>query len=268
MIKSPLRYPGGKSKAIASIAKHLPDTFSEYREPCVGGGSVFIYLKQVYPDLKIWINDLNPEVYYFWKYAQSNLDELIREVTWMRKSNVQGQDLHRELVQANLENLSGLERATRFFVLNRITFSGTTESGGFSPAAFESRFTMSSIERLSKMSQVLDGVKITNLDYGELLGASKESVFLYIDPPYFLTTKKANLYGKRGNLHSSFEHERLAESLGDCPHKWLVSYDNCPTIRDYFSSAHIHAWELQYAMSNSREVGSTKGKEIFITNYE
>ncbi|MFM6152235.1 MAG: DNA adenine methylase, partial [Sphaerospermopsis kisseleviana] len=46
MIKSPLRYPGGKSRAIKQIAQHLPTQFTEFREPLVGGGSVFIYLKQ------------------------------------------------------------------------------------------------------------------------------------------------------------------------------------------------------------------------------
>ncbi|MFN7658083.1 MAG: DNA adenine methylase, partial [Dolichospermum sp.] len=50
-IKSPLRYPGGKSKAIKQISEYLPKKFSELREPFVGGGSVFIYLKQKYPDL-------------------------------------------------------------------------------------------------------------------------------------------------------------------------------------------------------------------------
>ena len=59
MIKSPLRYPGGKSKAIDQIAEYIPDSFSEYREPFVGGGSVFIYLKQKFPHFKFWINDLN-----------------------------------------------------------------------------------------------------------------------------------------------------------------------------------------------------------------
>ncbi len=48
MIKSPLRYPGGKSKAIKQISKLIPQ-FDEFREPFVGGGSVFIYLKQKYP---------------------------------------------------------------------------------------------------------------------------------------------------------------------------------------------------------------------------
>ena len=58
MIKSPLRYPGGKSRAIKQIQGQFPDkfNFSEYREPFVGGGSMFIYLKQVYPNIDIWIN--------------------------------------------------------------------------------------------------------------------------------------------------------------------------------------------------------------------
>jgi site-specific DNA-adenine methylase len=44
MIKSPLRYPGGKSRAIKFITQLIPE-FKEYREPFVGGGSVFVYLK-------------------------------------------------------------------------------------------------------------------------------------------------------------------------------------------------------------------------------
>ena len=68
-IKSPLRYPGGKSRAISQIVRYLPLNFSEYREPFVGGGSLFIYLRQKRPDLKIWINDLNYELYCFWKYV-------------------------------------------------------------------------------------------------------------------------------------------------------------------------------------------------------
>ena len=53
MIKSPLRYSGGKSRAIKHILAQLPDSFREFREPFVGGVSVFIYLKQKFPRLKI-----------------------------------------------------------------------------------------------------------------------------------------------------------------------------------------------------------------------
>ena len=62
MIKSPLRYPGGKSRALKLISKLLPE-FDEYREPFLGGGSIFIYAKQRFPNKKFWVNDLYFELY-------------------------------------------------------------------------------------------------------------------------------------------------------------------------------------------------------------
>lgn len=76
MIKSPLRYPGGKSRAIPQLKHLIPSDIQEYREPFVGGGSFFIYLRQAYPTLKIWINDLNPELYHFWQIAQQDSQQL------------------------------------------------------------------------------------------------------------------------------------------------------------------------------------------------
>jgi DNA adenine methylase len=64
MIKSPLRYPGGKSRAVDTIMKMIPD-FDEFREPFLGGGSVFVHVRQRYPDRRYWINDLYPELYGF-----------------------------------------------------------------------------------------------------------------------------------------------------------------------------------------------------------
>src|SRR5688572_7769698 len=145
-LKSPLRYPSGKSRAVQQMKFLLPDDFTEYREPFVGGGSFFIYLKQIRPDLKIWINDLNPELYWFWKYAQSDSERLAREVAKFKKRRTNGQRLFNELVKVNSNELTEFERAVRFFILNRITFSGVVESGGYSQLAFESRFTDSSIE--------------------------------------------------------------------------------------------------------------------------
>ena len=51
-MKSPLRYPGGKSKAIDFLMRYLPEDFSEYREPFMGGGSMFFYIKQIKPNIK------------------------------------------------------------------------------------------------------------------------------------------------------------------------------------------------------------------------
>ncbi|WP_104909935.1 DNA adenine methylase [Nostoc sp. 'Lobaria pulmonaria (5183) cyanobiont'] len=268
MIKSPLRYPGGKSKAINEIVEYLPESFSEFREPFVGGGSVFIYLRQKFPDLKIWINDLNRELFLFWKFAQSDLVQLVKEIRYIKVKYTDGKLLFSELTSIDVNNLSDLERAIRFFVLNRITFSGTVESGGFSQEAFHKRFTDSSIERLEKLENILSkNVQITNLDYSHLLKPEGEDVFLFLDPPYF-SAKKSKLYGKDGDLHTSFEDHRFAQILQQCHHRWLITYDNSQQIRENFQWANISEWELQYGMNNYKQSGAAKGKELFITNYE
>lgn len=268
IIKSPLRYPGGKSKAINQIVEYLPESFSEYREPFVGGGSVFIYLRQKFPDLKIWINDLNRELFLFWKFAQSDIAQLVKEIRYIKVKYTDGKLLFVELNSVDVNKLSDLQRAVRFFVLNRITFSGTVESGGFSQEAFDKRFTDSSIERLEKLENILSkNVKITNLDYSHLLKSEGKDVFLFLDPPYFIATK-SKLYGKDGNLHTYFEHQRFAELLQQCHHRWLITYDNSTQILENFQWANISEWELQYGMNNYKQSGAAKGKELFITNYE
>src|ERR671925_709187 len=100
--KSPLRYPGGKSRAIQQMKFLLPKEFEEYREPFVGGGSFFIYLRQKQPNLKIWINDLNPELYYFWKYAQLDSLKLANEIMVIKKQRRNGEELFDELLKLNV----------------------------------------------------------------------------------------------------------------------------------------------------------------------
>jgi len=266
-LRSPLRYPGGKSRAVQRMKSLLPEGFDEYREPFVGGGSFFIHLKQEQPDLKIWINDLNPELYYFWQQAQTDSQELARELSIIKKQTQNGQELFDEMLRSNASSLTNLERAVRFFVLNRITFSGVVESGGYSQLAFETRFTDSSIERVFKLSPLLEGIKITQLDYRELLQDGDASVFTFLDPPYFKATK-SRLYGKNGILHTSFNHGEFAQEMGRCNHSWLITYDDSPEIRRNFAYANMYEWELQYGMNNYKQGKAEKGSELFITNYD
>lgn len=268
MIKSPLRYPGGKSRAIKQISEYLPERFSEFREPFVGGGSVFIYLKQKFPNLKIWINDLNRELFLFWHFAQSDLSKLVAEIRHVKKTYQDGRLLFSELTSVDVNNLSDLERAVRFFVLNRITFSGTIESGGFSLESFHKRFTDSSIDRLEKLETILTkDVKITNLDYSQVINAEGENVFIFLDPPY-LIAKKSRLYGKDGDLHTGFDDQKFAEDLKLCEHRYLITYDDSPQIRDNFQGANIFEWQLQYGMNNYKQKKAEKGQELFISNYK
>lgn len=174
--------------------------------------------------------------------------------------------LHRFLID-NIAKFDALRKAAAFFVFNRITFSGTTESGGFSTAAFYRRFTESSLHRVSMLSSILPNTKITNLDYEDVVSQPGENVFIFLDPPYYSATKSA-LYGKNGNLHKIFNHERFASTMKKIEHKWLITYDDSDYIRKLFSFANIKNWDLTYGMRNVTINSNQLGKELFIANYD
>ncbi|MBI2428165.1 MAG: DNA adenine methylase [Ignavibacteriales bacterium] len=266
-LKSVLRYPGGKVRAIEFLMPFFPGKYKEYREPFVGGGSVLISLLQKKTSFEnFWINDLNYDLYCFWKYAKVDGQKLIEAIQTIKNNCLDGRNLFNNYTQVNV-GYADFERAVRFFILNRITFSGTVDSGGYSQKAFETRFTQSSIDRLRLLPSLLNKVKITHCDYEGVVKENGENVFLFLDPPYFSATK-SKLYGKNGDLHISFDHERFAEVMKDCSHRWLITYDDSPEIKKLFNFAYQYPWELQYGMNNYKKDSAEIGKELLIANYD
>ncbi|GIV05530.1 MAG: DNA methyltransferase [Fimbriimonadales bacterium] len=264
MTKSPLRFPGGKSRAIGQILPLIPD-FDEYREPMVGGGSVLLALRQRSPQRRYWMNDLNYELYCFWKVAQECADRLADTLHRLHSETQDGRTLFYRLLERYGQG-DEFERAVRFFVLNRITFSGTVDSGGYSEQAFRGRFTPSAIERIRQVAPLLQGVRITHGDYEPVLREAGDEVFIFLDPPYYSATN-SRLYGKRGELHLNFDHHRLARVLNQVAHRWLLTYDDSPFIRELYADYAQVRWTLQYGMNNYKQPCARAGRELFIANY-
>ncbi|HNZ25812.1 MAG TPA: DNA adenine methylase [Spirochaetota bacterium] len=265
-IVSPLRYPGGKSRAIKNILPLIPYNFDEFIEPFVGGGSVFISAKQnIFNNAKYVINDLNFDLYCFWKYAKEKNRALYNEVLKIKEQQKDGRVLFDYYTKNS--DFSDFDKAVRFFILNRITFSGTVDSGGYSQKAFEGRFTYSSIERIKPLQKILENVDVFNKDYEEIIYRKGNNNFIFLDPPYYRQAK-SRLYGKNGNLHTSFDHIRFAESMKKCKHKWLITLDDTKEIKDLYDFAYINEWELQYGMNNYKKEKAEIGKELFISNYK
>jgi len=264
VIRSPLRFPGGKSRAISQILPLVPD-YEEYREPMVGGGSVFLALRQRFPNRRYWINDLNYELFCFWKVTQECADKLADALHKLRAETQDGKSLFYRLLDRYGQG-DEFERAVRFFALNRITFSGTVDSGGYSEQAFRGRFTATAIERIRPLQRILHRVRITHGDYEPVLREAGEGVFLFLDPPYYSATE-SRLYGKRGELHLNFDHHRLAQVLSEIPHRWLLTYDDSPFIRQLYANYTQVRWTLQYGMNNYKQPTARPGNELFIANY-
>jgi DNA adenine methylase len=265
--RSPLRYPGGKQKAVDQIALLLPSSVNEYREPMVGGGSVFFHARSRQLAKRYWINDKFKELVSFWQITQSRVQcaKLSCDLEEMRARFSSAQEIKDFFLAAREEEPSDIYRqALLFFFFNRVTFSGTTRAGGFSASASLNRFTASSIQRLKPLPMALAGVRITNLDFEEVITEPGEDVFLFLDPPYWSATR---LYGHNGDLHT-FDHERLSAVLQKTEHRFLITYDDSAEIRQLYKWAKIEEWQLQYGMNNCNAAKLSKiGAELFIRNY-
>lgn len=265
-MKSPLRYPGGKSKNVKSIFSAASE-FKEYREPFLGGGSIFMYFKQRHPGRKYWVNDLYYELYNFWDVSQKDMNLLIEYIGRLEKRfEGRGKDmfdsLREGLVRCKDKPGGRVEKAAAFYVLNRISYSGLTEAGGYSDSSFKENLSNSSIERLKGLESILQNVMITNFDYQKVVEMDGEDVLILCDPPYFSATD-SKLYGRNGSLHTDFDHIRFSRIMKSCKHKFLITYDDSPLIRDLFDWASIRPCDYSYVMKKD----DVLGRELIISNY-
>ena len=196
--KTPLRYPGGKSRALSKLFQFIPDLkdYTEFREPFLGGGSVAIEIGKRYPHIDIWVNDLYEPLYNFWKVLQSDGQKL-RDILIQLKQRHSDPGSAKQLFLDAKDYLAkpvgnSIDRAVSFYVVNKCSFSGLTESSAFSKQASESNFSVNGIEKLPEYSLMIKKWKITNLSYEHML-SDKEGTYIYLDPPYEI---KSNLYGR------------------------------------------------------------------------
>jgi len=269
--KTPLRYPGGKSRACEKMGPYFPDLrdYKQFREPFLGGGSVAIYITKKYPNLDIWVNDLYEPLVNFWQQLQMFGIDLKDKLVELKTSN-STPDLAKELFlkakeQVNDKDLPSIDRAVAFYVVNKCSFSGLTESSSFSQQASNSNFSLRGIEKLPGYSKIIERWRITNYSYDYLLEGDT-SVFVYLDPPYDI---KDNLYGNKGSMHKGFDHDKFATDCDSCSMSQLISYNSDQLVKDRFKNWNAAEFDLTYTM---RSVGEymreqKQRKELLLFNY-
>ena len=271
-LKTPLRYPGGKSRACEKMGPYFPDLrdYDGFREPFLGGGSVAIYITKKYPSLNIWVNDLYEPLVNFWQQLQMFGNDLKNELVDCKLA-YNTPDLARELFlkskeHINDEDMSNFDRAVAFYIVNKCSFSGLTESSSFSPQASNSNFSMRGIEKLPEYSKLIANWCITNYSYDYLMSDGNKSAFMYLDPPYDI---KDNLYGNKGSMHKGFDHDKFAADCDVCPMDQLISYNSDQLVKDRFKNWNAAEFDLTYTM---RSVGEymreqKQRKELLLFNY-
>ena len=263
---TPLRYPGGKSRAIKFLSQHLPKIES-YREPFLGGGSMALYVTQTYPNTDVWVNDLYYPLYAFWVTLRDHGQQLCDDLRELKTELGESYDAHRMAFDDAKDKLNNdiYESGFNFYVANKCSFSGLTANSSFSKQASRANFTFRGIDKLPALSELIQGWRITNQSYEELLYG--RNAFVFLDPPYAI---KDNLYGNKGDMHKSFDHKLFASYACASDNKCMITYNSELFIKDRFPDWYQKDWNLTYTMRSSGTYtkDQKKRKELLLLNYE
>jgi len=274
-LKTPIRYPGGKSKAIKTLSQWYPQIISEYREPFIGGGSIAIDVTKANPDIPVWINDLYVPLYNFWVQLRDRGQDLSEGVREQKEKMLErgtqdekdkfAKDLFNKYAN-ELDTYDDFRKAVAFFIMNKCSYSGLTENSTFSRTAANSNFSLVGADKLSQFSELIKKWKITNIDYSEVMNAPGEDVFVFLDPPYDI---KDFLYGKDREMHKFFDHDKFAEDVYKCPHEFMITYNVNDRLLELYKDYHLREWRLRYSMAHRGEKGTDENvkTELLVTNY-
>ena len=275
--KTPIRYPGGKSKAIKTLAQWYPEIISEYREPFIGGGSIAIDITKTNPNIPVWVNDLYVPLFNFWIQLRDRGEELSKRIREEKQRTLDEGDNDKVTAKAKelfnrykeeIDTYDDFERAVSFFIMNKCSFSGLTENSTFSETASNSNFSLVGADKLAQFSKIIKNWKITNIDYSEVMKAEgSEDTFIFLDPPYDI---KDYLYGKNREMHKSFDHDVFANHVYECKYNFMITYNVNDRLTNLYKDYNTKEWKLRYSMAHRGDKGTDENikTELLITNYD
>jgi DNA adenine methylase len=248
---SPLRYPGGKTRACKIIDDIINDHFDVSHfdtlcSPFFGGGSFEFYFQNKY-NHKLIVNDKFTPLYNFWKQIQTNKHILCDELNKITHVSKELFTNYRKTIMELNDNM--LQQSIQYFIINRCSFSGATLSGGFSEEASLKRYTPSSVNKIRLLN--FKNIDIYNFDFEYFINHfTNEKTLLFLDPPYYLE-KQSKLYGNNGDMHENFNHTLLFNLMKN-KKNWLITYNNCEYIKNLYKDYLIIDVNWSYGMNKTK----------------
>jgi DNA adenine methylase len=246
---SPLRYPGGKTRACKIIDDVISNhfdikTFDNLVSPFFGGGSFEFYFQNKY-NIKLIVNDKFIPLYNFWHQVKTNKNILCKELKKIKTVSKEEFTNYRNTIMGLTDNSL---QAIHYFIINRCSFSGATLSGGFSEEASKKRYTLSSINKIELLD--FTNIDIYNYDFTDFINNfTNDKSFIFLDPPYYL--EKNSLYGNKGDMHETFNHTQLFDLL-KTKTNWIVTYNNCNYIKNMYKDYIQLDVNWSYGMNTSK----------------
>lgn len=267
-INSPFRYAGGKFYARKLIKELIPP-HNNYIEPFAGGGSIFFAKHKAE---KNWLNDIDPELINCYEIIRDYPEDLVDRL----KYEIASKERH-TYYKKEYKSRSNLDRAVRWFYLNRTSYSGIMNMQNCF-WGYGDKYSMRPENwprNIRRTSLKLQNVRLTSFDFEKVIEEAEDDSFLFIDPPYFNADQdKFYTYSFKKN-----DHFRLCELLKKHNNrfKFLITYDNSPEVKNLYRWTNEileKEWNYTINRTDDQKNGSDKkgnrykGREIFIINYK
>ena len=250
----PLSYIGGKNRLATKIISLLPE-HTTYVEPFAGGAQVLFHKM---PSNVEVLNDLDFEIVNFFRVCQWHYEEFVRYLKFCLVSR----KLHEMHLATNPATLTDIQRAGRFFYLQKNSFGGlilkqkfhygVTQPSNYNPARIP--------EIIERTHKRLERVQIESLPYEKILEKyDRPTTLFYLDPPYW----ERVLY--KFNFSES-DFRGLEQRLRAIQGKFILSLDERPEVRELFKNFRFEQVELAYTAK--RNVKGNRTKELLILNFD
>lgn len=246
---------GGKRRLAPFILPLFPD-HSCYVEPFCGAAELF-FLKA--PAKVEVLNDFNGDLIRLYRVVTHHLDEFIRQFRWALNSR----EMFKWLQDTPPDTLTDIQRAARFYYLQKCSFGGKVHGQTFGTAttARASINLLRMEEDLSAVHLRLHQVFIENLEWARCVAKyDRPHTLFYLDPPYWGTVG----YGVDFGLE---QYDRMAELLATMKGKAVVSVNDIPEMRQAFKGHHIKRVSISYTVGASGRGREPKG-ELIISNFK
>ena len=264
---SPLRYPGGKTKLYPVIAPLILKTVDKnrtYVEPFAGGAGLALKLLLNGDVSNIVLNDIDENIYLFWKACLNNNDELCALVHSTVPSIAEW-DKQREIFLHPTEH-SEVERAFATLYLNRCNISGVIFGGPIGGRKQEGKYLIDArynaqglIKKLRAIGEKRSQITLYNLEASSFLRVvvsqlPMKTSFVNIDPPY---VKKGPLLYR--NCFMEEDHRNLSKVIQGLNHHWILTYDECDLVHTLYRDFRQIPICLSYSAGYTK-----KGNELLI----
>ena len=270
-----VKWAGGKTQLLERLHAYMPETYNNYFEPFIGGGSFFLNIAPK----KATINDFNAELICAYKCFQN--DELFESLkNELKKHEVN----HSEEYYYQIRSMDKKERfltlpiyvrAARMIYLNKSCFNGLyrVNSKGFFnvPSGRKKKVVTFDEDNFDSLREYFrnNDIMILNGDFEDAVKNAKAGDFVYFDPPYDVIENKNSFTSYAKNDFGKDEQIRLAKlykRLSDKGVFVMLSNHNTAFINELYKDFNIHVVNAK-RMINSKADGRGDVEEVIITNY-